>query len=100
MSAKKEVLLIYFEGCPYVDRARQNLDAAFKQLNQTPQWTEIDLYSPDCPTQWGGFPSPSILIDGVEITTGDKTRPGTPSCHFGGAPELGLILSKLQLGQT
>lgn len=91
-----DIHLLYFEGCPNVEKARENLRAALEQTGLPVRWTEVDLQSPDAPAKWRGFPSPSVLINEVEILTGKTYASGTAACRFGGAPTIEMILSHLR----
>lgn len=93
---KPEVHLLYFEGCPNFEKAKENLKAAIDQLGLSLQWREVNLKDPQTPEAWRGFPSPTILINGSELITGATASEGTSSCRFGGAPKAELIAAKLQ----
>lgn len=88
--------LLYFESCPNKDKARENLKQALAQLGLAPAWDEIDLENPKTPRKWRGFPSPTILVDGVDVATGHLSASGTASCRLGGTPSVELIASKLK----
>lgn len=89
------VHLLYFDGCPNVEQARQNLRAALSRAGRKPVWTEVNVRSEEAPEQWRGFPSPTILVGGREITTGAEAAAGAGACRFGGAPSVEVILGSL-----
>lgn len=89
------VHLLYFEGCPNVEQARQNLRAALSRAGRRPVWTEINVQSDKTPQKWRGFPSPTILVYGREIASGADAAAGTGACRFGGAPSVEVILASL-----
>lgn len=93
---KPDVHLLYFEGCPNVEKAREILRAALVQMGLPASWTEVNLESPDAPTKWRGFPSPTILINEAEILTGETSVSGTAACRLGGVPSAEVVLSCLQ----
>lgn len=93
---KPDVHLLYFEGCPNVGKARENLRAALAQARLPVHWTEIDLHSPESPSGWRGFPSPTVLIDGKDVVSGAESSTAASSCRFGGAPDAGTIAAKLR----
>lgn len=51
------VELFYFQGCPHADPARQLLRRCLSTLGLEAEIREHD----------GGFPSPTILIDGEDV---------------------------------
>ncbi|MDE2489765.1 MAG: hypothetical protein KGM24_02890 [Elusimicrobia bacterium] len=85
MSVK--IHLLSFEGCPNAERARGALRAVLAQAGLPARWGEADLRSPDCPEVWRGFPSPTVLVDGADVLTGDRERRGTSSCRVGAVPD-------------
>jgi hypothetical protein len=82
-----QVRLLFFEGCPNAEKARGALRAALSRAGLPARWEETDLLSPDCPEAWRGFPSPTVLVDGADVLTGDRGRRGTSSCRVGEAPD-------------
>lgn len=92
---KQRVNLLHFQGCPNVEQARRNLTEAFRRVGAEAEWAETDVQSEDCPPHWRGFPSPSILVDGRDVATGDSARTGSSACRFGGAPSVEQITNAL-----
>lgn len=92
----REIRLLYFNGCPNVDAARANLRAALAQAGLPVRWVETDLESRDCPQQWRGFPSPTVLVGGADVATGAQTQSGTSACRFGGPPSSVQIVAVLR----
>ncbi len=86
--------LIHFEGCPNVGAARENLVEALRNLGWALEWTEWDLESPDAPEYVGRYGSPSVLVNGVDVT---GAGPGTAglACSSEGAPSVDAILAAL-----
>jgi hypothetical protein len=96
MVKTKEVRLLYFEGCPHADAARANVRAALARTGRPERWEETDLTGADCPASWQGFPSPTVLVGGADVTSGDRSRSGSASCRPNGAPTVAEIVKKLQ----
>lgn len=101
------IQLLYFKGCPNADKARENLMSALGQadLERTGRLDHVSLEEVDVNTastteEWKGFPSPTILVNGVNIEDGRTQAPGTGgagSCRLGGAPTIETILKGLKL---
>lgn len=87
--------LLYFEGCPNVDQARDNLRRALAQAGIKADWEEVDLRDPRTPAKWRGFPSPTVMVYGQDVATGADSAEGNGACRFGGAPSAELITEKL-----
>lgn len=60
--------LIYFPGCPNLEEARAQLGRAFAEARLTPDWVEYQTDDPALPEHARGFGSPTILIDGRDVT--------------------------------
>ena len=95
MSGKQKIELIFFEGCPNVDPARDNLRAALQSAGMDATWTEWDLGSDSTPAHCGSHGSPTVLIDGRDVT-GDTTGTAGMACRADGAPSTALILEHLR----
>lgn len=93
---KSNVRLLYFQGCPNVEEARRNLAQALQRMGRPPEWTETDVQGDDCPPEWRGFPSPTVLVDGRDVATGESSRTGAAACRFGGPPSVELIVERLR----
>jgi mercuric ion transport protein len=76
--------LLYFDGCPHVTAAKARLREALDSLGLTDSWREWDSTNAEMPDHLRGFPSPSILINGVDIEGGRPQEGAT--CAAGGAP--------------
>ncbi len=62
------VVLLFDDDCPNVDLAREQLRLAFEQIGVAPHWREHLLDSPDLPEHARGYGSPTILVDGKDVT--------------------------------
>lgn len=94
-SGEKDVVLLSFKGCPNAGQAKENLKAALIGTGLSAEWKEVDLESSDCPEAWRGFPSPTILVEGVDVLTGEKEKFGKTACRSGGAPPVDRIAAPL-----
>jgi mercuric ion transport protein len=94
--------LIYDEGCPNVDSARALLRSALAQLGLRAEWREWDRASPGTPPGFRGFGSPTILVDGIDVSGDDEPSQTEHGTHcrlylnedrLGGVPALGDIVA-------
>jgi len=95
MKAADRISLLFFEGCPHADAARNGLRDALRLLGLPEQWEELDLASPQCPEHLHGFPSPTILIDGADLFSGKRAWFGPLCCNASQVPsgdELATLL--------
>lgn len=90
--AGPSVELLYFAGCPHVDAVRANLRAA---LEDPGAWREWDLAAPETPDRLKGYGSPTVLVDGTDVT-GAAPAPGAAlSCRADGVPTASVIREAL-----
>jgi hypothetical protein len=83
-----QVQLLYFPGCPHVDRARRQLRQALGALEQRPEVTKIDVTDASTPEHLRRWGSPTILVDGVDVAGG---VPSGSSCRlYAGSPDPGV----------
>jgi len=61
------IQLLTFEGCPLADAARVELEAALADCGLE-EYQEIDILGPETPDGLRGWGSPTILLDGADIT--------------------------------
>lgn len=92
--------LLFFPGCPHVPAAREQLQRALDACALEARWSEHDVTDPATPAPLRRFGSPTILIDGRDVTgqpPGDAT-----ACrvYLGsdrpGAPPLALLVQALR----
>lgn len=92
--------LVYFEGCPNADAARENLRKACTDLGMEADWKEWDQNNDNIPEHVKAFGSPSILVDGKDVAGGPGECCKTKSCRVyeGGqnAPSVEIIKAALQ----
>jgi mercuric ion transport protein len=89
------VQLLYFEGCPNLELARAALREAMAAEQIDARVDEIDVEAEDAPEWARGWGSPTILIDGTDLT--GATRSNGPSCRLyeDGAPSVEQIRARL-----
>ena len=97
MVSTPRVELVFFEGCPNAVAARENIEAAFKLLGHSAdhvRWAEWDLMSEDTPKEFKRFGSPTVLVDGADVT-GPATDGHGMACRADGAPSPRAIAAHL-----
>jgi hypothetical protein len=72
--------LIYAIDCPHVPEARARLRAACAQIKWKAGWKEWVTSDPSTPAHLRGYSSPSILLDGRDVS-GEKPT-SHPSCRL------------------
>lgn len=93
---RRSIELAYFDGCPHADRARENLAAALGRVGLAPEWIEWDLESPSTPDRVRGLGSPTVLVDGCDVTGAEPdARVSALACRAGGAPTTDQIVRGL-----
>lgn len=90
----KTIDLVYFEGCPNAELARENLRAALREAGRQADWSEWDLASDATPEQFRRHGSPTVLVDGEDVTGGGSDAVAM-ACRADGAPSAATILSRL-----
>lgn len=100
MSGESTVDLVFFEGCPNVDQTRANLRDALELAGRAEAWNEWYLGSPSTPEHMRDLASPSILVNGRDVTGSGadghgKSSPTGMACRVGGAPSIDVILAAL-----
>lgn len=91
-----KIHLLHFEGCPNVDAARTALREALAAENVEGPVEEIDVEQPDAPEWARGWGSPTILIDGKDVT-GQERSEGSSCCRLytDGAPSIESIRARI-----
>lgn len=82
----RTIELVYFDGCPNADKTRANLRAALGPDS----WKEWNLSSPETPERFRRHGSPTVLVDGQDIT-GEAGGNAAMACRADGAPSPKLI---------
>lgn len=65
-----KIELIYEKTCPNIEPARHQLLKAFTEAGVTPYWQEWEVSTPDAPSHVHGYGSPTILINGEDVSGG------------------------------
>lgn len=66
--ATNRVELIWDRECPNVEAARGVVREALRQVGSVERWTEWRIGNDDVPAHARGFGSPTILVDGKDVT--------------------------------
>jgi mercuric ion transport protein len=97
------VELIYSQQCPNVVMARERLLQAFSAAGMTPRWQEWDRNDSASPAHAHAYGSPTILVDGRDVTGIDPSADGADACRvygssgtFDGAPTIDSIANALR----
>jgi len=89
-----EIELIYFDGCPNADRARDNLRAAVNQSSEDLEWSEWNLMAESTPERYRQHGSPTVLVNGRDVT-GEEHPVAAMACRADGAPSVDTIAAAL-----
>lgn len=91
--------LITFDGCPHAAEARANALQAIESAGVQIQLREWDRDSAAAPTYVKRYPSPTVLVDGRDVTGlagPSDAQPAGACCAAGGAPSVDIILAALR----
>ncbi len=97
-----KIEIIYFNGCPNIQAAKDNIKAACKELGiegSVQEWNQNDDNAPDFTKKYG---SPTVLVNGKDVAgdPGDCCTSG--SCRIytdmTGIPSVELIRTALERG--
>ena len=86
--------LVYFEGCPNAAQARENIRVAVEASGRPLDWSEWDLMAESTPEDFRRYGSPTVLIDGEDVT-GESAATVAMACRADGAPSVTLIAERL-----
>ena len=101
------VELVFDRSCPNVDEARAQIREALSVVGLPPSWSEWDRDSDTTPQSLRPFGSPTILVDGRDVSGPNESGNSLPvanSCRIytdakngvSGVPALELIVTALQ----
>lgn len=65
------IQLLFFAGCPLADAARRALREALVECGLE-AYEEVDLLAPETPEELRGWGSPTILVEGSDVTGSAK----------------------------
>ena len=63
-----KIQFLSFEGCPLSDAARDQLDQALNACDFNEKYEVIDIMDPDTSEDLRSWGSPTILINGLDVT--------------------------------
>lgn len=86
--------LVYFDGCPNVERARKSLQEAVGAAQVVGAWSEWNLSDETTPERFRRFGSPTVLVDGEDVTGSDGGN-AARACRADGAPSAAVIRQAL-----
>jgi len=71
-----KIQLLSFPGCPNAPAAREALKRALIARGLPPRFVEVDVSDPNTPAPLRAWGSPTILVDGRDVTGASPTGPG------------------------
>lgn len=77
------VELLYSPECPNVDAAREQLRRALAEAGLPLRWKEYDVSSPSAPKRVRGFGSPTILVDGRDVSGASSAEAASCRVYLG-----------------
>lgn len=81
---------LYFEGCPHSKETREHLEKALQQLGLDPHMVkDVRIENQEQAETWRFPGSPTILIDGKDLATGEAPTSVGFTCrvyHIDGKP--------------
>ena len=86
--------LVYFDGCPNASQARDNLREAIEESGPALTWSEWDLMEESTPADYRRFGSPTVLVDGEDVT-GENVGTEAMACRADGAPSVATITARI-----
>ena len=90
----RTIELVYFAGCPNAERARENIRTALKAASSATRWAEWDLASDATPERYRRHGSPTVLVDGEDVT-GSGADAVAMAGRSDGAPSVEVIAARL-----
>jgi hypothetical protein len=90
-----KIQLLYFPGCPNLDPARAAIRDALAAEGLAVECDEVDVQAPDAPDWARGWGSPTILIDGEEVTGSPRSAGNSCRLYQGGAPSVAQIRARI-----
>ena len=93
-----DVQFLAFSGCPLADPARENLKQALADCGMS-NFEEVDILDPASPEALRGWGSPTILVNGLDVT--GQPKGNSVSCRVypfpGGVPDVQSIVGGLKV---
>lgn len=101
-----KVQLLTFPECPSAEEARRRLQDVVQAMHLQVNIEEIDVHGADCPPQLRHWGSPTILVEGVDVASG-QAQDGTAcrlyqqnNAQLGGVPSTVDIQSALEKARS
>jgi len=91
---RPRIELVFFDGCPNATQARDNLREAVETSGRRLTWSEWDLSSESTPADYRRFGSPTVLVNGEDVTGRGGETAGI-ACRCDGAPAVASIAARL-----
>ncbi len=91
----QRIELVYLEGCPNAAEARDNIRVAVEASGRPLEWSEWDLMAESTPADFRRYGSPTVLIDGQDVTGADAGALAM-ACRADGAPSVASIAERLR----
>ena len=79
-----KVQFLYFPDCPNHEAAREALGRCLAALKLPPDFDDIDVTGPEVPEVLRSWGSPTILVNGVDVS-GQTAQQSGSSCRIYGA---------------
>ena len=90
-----KIQLLHFEGCPNLERTRAALRDAMAAEHVDDPVDEIDVEAADAPEAMRGWGSPTILVDGIDITGAARSTGSSCRLYADGAPSVDQVRAAL-----
>ncbi len=95
-----KIELIYFDGCPNIEAARNNIKLACEKSGVNPDFKEWNQNSSDAPDHVDGYGSPTILVNGVDVGGQRSDCCSTGNCRIyldmTGVPSVDIIQNAMK----
>ena len=92
-----DIQFLAFSGCPLAEPTRENLKKALAECGMS-DFEEIDILDPASPEELRGWGSPTILVNGLDVT--GLPRGNSVSCRVypfpSGVPDVQSIVAGLK----
>ena len=76
------ITFLYFDGCPHSEPTLENLKAVLAELNLDAQLSIIEVKDAQQAAALGFLGSPSILVEGRDLETGQPPAKSAFSCRI------------------
>ena len=73
------IQFLFFDGCPLADAAKESLEAALSECGMS-TYEELDIFDPTTPHELRGWGSPTVLVNGGDVT--GQPKGDSPGCRL------------------